>query len=1030
MARPFNRWDPSANVDLFVKPSEGPLVIEADDLRWPLFAKPAIEPVVYANLDFIGYMQEFLYEGGSGPNSGFRARGYQYMPDGMSFFGTDLVNGEPRPDDPADLYSGEQYRYINGGYRMALRGIISAFLDDALNVDLVVDWGDGQPRAISDARGAWTGAVLSVLNGATVEADHLAYALHGKRIGDTSWEHRGGYVDRPISSFTPYTASGGPWDGVSSGRVRLLVTGGSPNWTITAQYDSGGGTWVDIASSVVDLRAYAVPPLEDMFLMLGYLFHGATKVYPGSFPSPVPSQDTYFPKVSVSQFTPFVPDMMDITLREAAKKSEWLTGFSQWYNAPVYAKLPVIDGICWPEGHPFGPEKIREFDADVQEWGVRFLGTTLVSFQGVEDRKYLVVSTATGKMNPVCQADVDSLGPQLPFTYVGKYRFKDMASWSTSRCLVSFGAAGFAATPTPTDNGLGLSWRPNNGGELVLEYWDGVSGSWLELSAPFRVSDYEDRPVSLAFAWTGERGIHVGRPDYQLRIVVDGVPVADVLEPNLDIRGTWRSSIGSGNPSVRESFLGMWYGGVTFYEITSDQDIIRAFDEDGDEGFSNPSFEIADDSGRPGEAEDWKWKSFHRQGGFAAFNMYRPDLEPYQSGLEGFEAGWMRSYTWVYADETARLAATGFTAEDVGKAAWQLDINKIFVLANHSPITWLDADAGENQDSIMDLSTTDIVAAIFNQGIPAFEGVLESFELWDGAPWLDAYNLLRPCDDGTGFAGWYDYVTGTNLDPICIESFEEAWDNDPLSTTGTNQWYPGTGVNGVLRGKPILFPLDIPPNENQLILVGDAITIPAMFPLPSLHYDDLATLVSDLNAVTAANLPPGIGLQWGSWSDGIDEGLTFGWDGSTNAPQWFSFATLESDQFRDARPLLGMRAFSPGQDYSGVGIAGWLFPSLPAGVDDTDRFLIDTWSFVEFMFVTDPYLGMLVLEYSQVAAVFDTAVPDPVRIERFTLQGWVSPTATWIPDLSAVTLDPVIFSGLTTVENFILAEWPDEPFPT
>lgn len=41
-----------------------------------------------------------------------------------------------------------------------------------------------------------------------------------------------------------------------------------------------------------------------------------------------------------------------------------------------------------------------------------------------------------------------------------------------------------------------------------------------------------------------------------------------------------------------------------------------------------------------------------------------------------------------YADSTARLAATGFTAEDVGKTAQQQSDETWWLLTNHSPITW------------------------------------------------------------------------------------------------------------------------------------------------------------------------------------------------------------------------------------------------------------------------------------------------------------------------------------------------------
>lgn len=46
-------------------------------------------------------------------------------------------------------------------------------------------------------------------------------------------------------------------------------------------------------------------------------------------------------------------------------------------------------------------------------------------------------------------------------------------------------------------------------------------------------------------------------------------------------------------------------------------------------------------------------------------------------------------YAFSYADATAREAATGFTAADVGKLARQLDDNSLWMLTDDSPETWV-----------------------------------------------------------------------------------------------------------------------------------------------------------------------------------------------------------------------------------------------------------------------------------------------------------------------------------------------------
>lgn len=50
-----------------------------------------------------------------------------------------------------------------------------------------------------------------------------------------------------------------------------------------------------------------------------------------------------------------------------------------------------------------------------------------------------------------------------------------------------------------------------------------------------------------------------------------------------------------------------------------------------------------------------------------------------------------RLQQWVYADATARDAASGFAAEDVGKLSLVQDEDALYVLTNHSPATWAQA---------------------------------------------------------------------------------------------------------------------------------------------------------------------------------------------------------------------------------------------------------------------------------------------------------------------------------------------------
>lgn len=51
-------------------------------------------------------------------------------------------------------------------------------------------------------------------------------------------------------------------------------------------------------------------------------------------------------------------------------------------------------------------------------------------------------------------------------------------------------------------------------------------------------------------------------------------------------------------------------------------------------------------------------------------------------------------HAFTYADVTARTAATGFTVEDVGKAALQESDNTLWALTDHDPITWVQIGTG------------------------------------------------------------------------------------------------------------------------------------------------------------------------------------------------------------------------------------------------------------------------------------------------------------------------------------------------
>lgn len=73
-----------------------------------------------------------------------------------------------------------------------------------------------------------------------------------------------------------------------------------------------------------------------------------------------------------------------------------------------------------------------------------------------------------------------------------------------------------------------------------------------------------------------------------------------------------------------------------------------------------------------------------------------------------------RLESWVYADATARSAATGFTVDDVGRVAYQQSDNSYWRLTDDSPITWATVTGGA--------STADLAAHIATDATQTVKG--------------------------------------------------------------------------------------------------------------------------------------------------------------------------------------------------------------------------------------------------------------------------------------------------------------------
>jgi len=1028
--KPYIRWEPAVNRQLHVPAGDGPLVVASASADWEHLIAQAAVPQSFPD-DVVGYSNAISVAAGTPPQDGLKVEGYQYMPDNLAFTGIDPVNGEPRPPDLSDLYGGAQYRYSNIGYRIPLRGLVASQFQGAQGVEFQADWGDAVARSVSDMRGAWAGAGLGLLDGAALEVMHLLFVGHGKRLGDANWEYQAAHIDRPMGGYS-ITAGINTWNGVSGGKVRMITSGGSPSWSLVLQYWDGGA-WVNAVSVSADLLSHSAGN-EEFCGMVASLFAGATKLRPASIPSPPATQETRFPQISVSQFEPLVVDTSVMTLRDYMDELRWI-GATR-VPAPELLRAPT-DMAHQPMGSSKAPAELRVFDENVG-WSVRFGADTHLYATGNADQRGMVLSPAA-ETEPILPMDEDAFGSAVPFAYVGRYRFRNMTSWVEQRVLFAAGET-VSGTPTPTSNGIGLLWQPNNGGELVARYYDNVGGAWDDsVVAPFRPEEWDEVQADIAIAWTGARGLQVGRHDGELRIVVNGQTLATGLTPTLRARGMRIAYIGTQNPGVTyKSFEGMWAGGALYMQAVTDADLYNAF-EDVTTSFQNPSFEIAGTG--PGQAEGWTWQALQQEGAWAEFNAYAEALRAWRDTIEQFAAGFPPPYEWRYDDETARLAATGFTAEDVGKLAWQDDNRTLWVLTAIGPATWQQVDTGTNEGWVSALTASMLAAALFNGGVSSSEAHIEQFARWTfpllpytGAPWYAAWTLVAPWEDTlgpgsgpTGWTGWFDALYGGHEHPLRDEQFAEAWGTDPFSTAPLGEaWAPGTALNGVLVGAPLDFPFDLDASRTRLVVVTDTLQVFTL-ELGAGEYRDMTVLETELAVLWNAAGGTALGLKFDSTEVDGKPALTFGWDGTTVAAVGCMFGVPDGDDFNDARSTIGLDGFGPRGTRSDVSVPRDLFPNPPGYFADGERMLLDAWSLIDLSVgEVLPHNYRIPLAYGFTPAIFDTTVSTGRWLDEFELDAWFGAGAAWKDEYDPGDLTAAVFTGSVTQERFVDTEWPDE----
>lgn len=1051
MVKPYIHWDPSVNASLHVRPADGPLIIDSavNPELLELLVSKSENDEMFVDLT-IDYIKDARTASGTPPKDGLRVRQSQYMPYNMAYGG----GGEPLPLSVVDLtpppFSDSTALYTHFGWRTQLRGYVGSMKNTGYAADVKVKWADLLTRNASDSRGGYTGLLIRSMhsNPGLFPALHHSFGLvHGKRSTDVNW------------IYIPYLAKlGGQSYGtttilnsIDNDLIRIILSGGAAS---TIKFQRWIGAWTDLETFSQTLTEY-IPPIGDNYehvMIRADLFAGNILVQPGTPPS-WPTAETWFSFIEMTQFEPFVLDRASWGYLEWAQHWDWLVSASDY---TIHRRLPTQDLIHHTPGVRGAPTNLRVSDSDLGIC-VEFNDLTYLRSMIPWDKYGYAV---TNLVSPVI-CDQAEYGYQAPIAMGGRFKFQEMAQWNQSY-PIDIMAAGHPWSTSPGSlNGIGIYWEytgPNLGqGKLVLRAWDDTASSWVDVELQFDATDYDDRPVDLAWAWSGARGGTIGRPNYELRIVINGVTKASFINRDIRVIGSTQITIGSeiGISSVpnRRCFRGLFRVGMVFADAVTDQDLRTAWDDT--TAFDNPSFESADE--RPGEAQSWFWQSIQSAGGWAGFNEYHERLIQWATAFESFEAGFHFPHTWVYDDEAARLAAVGFTADDVGGMAWQRSDDTKWILESHSPITWGEVDLGANEDWVEDFAQ--LLYTFFNDGIPLYETTQEEFAIWDfepfappalwiGPPWLDAYNLVEPYEDTldaatdgavpldipTGFRGWSDHITGLMEYPLQVDEFGEAWNTDPLSTAIGPLWHSGTGVDGRIQGKALTFPLDIVPDRRFLYVYLGYGQIVEM-ELTTGTYADATTLATMLEVEWTSIVGPATGYSFAAGTDNI----SFGWDSSSSPPNTAvlsMFGRRVLSKHNDARDDIGLNELGPGGKESRIIVPAATVPNLPSGIDVDEKFWFDGWSMLLFDLQFDTYISdIFTRDYDQVFAIFGAfdGSPDPTVLERFTLEGWIAAGAVWDPGPppagGASYTDAMFDSGTVNMEEFEDTNWPDHPYP-
>lgn len=1000
MAKPYIFWETSLNADLVTRSSGDPLVIsagptssQADIAKIEKLIAQTSRPVLFDDTE-IGYQQSVSYGQKSAQERGIGIFQGEFLPQSLTF-----PAPGPDPFDLSESFSSTQFRLINLGFQMMLRGWVGTMLEGGLNGQFVVGLIDEEIRSQGDERGAWTGMTVGLSNRNNDRVDHVFDVLHGKRAADTDWLMHGGHLDRVPGGTEQISESTYSLNSVISSQFRIVISGGSPLWNISCQRKDGLN-WVDVHTAQVDLRSHVSGDIANVALAVS-MFSATIKNRPGTLPSELASQTIWGRYFELSQFEPWVIDISEWSERGWSKHWQWLTGTYTAYALELMR--PKTDLVHFPMGTDNAPAELRASDPEL---GICMqLGSdTILKAIGISDNRYVDPDVGPGP-EPIAVCDIDMFGASAPFAAYSRIKPISLNTLVNERSIFSFGDA-YNPSPSISQNGLGLLWRPltgnNTRGKFVAVCFDQIAGKVEFESEEYESGQWSDKAIDIGVAWTGIRGASSGLPNWQLRVVLNGQTILSGIVDNFYLSNSGTSFVGSDGtaqalPMLFRSMV-LYGEAVTNYEL--EQSFVFTTDS-----FGNHSFETPSESGRPGEADLWSWISVQTKGGWAEFNAYDPTLDRWRTDTELFGPGWNELENWIN-----------------------------------------------------DFESTEYIFALFNGGSELYRAIFEMFGIWgrqwsggfewSGPPWRDdfvlrqpATDVLGPGDGPSGFNGWYDSSLGTNLLPKLFELFGEAFGTDPFGGLGGPTWYSGTAIDSYQFGKAITEPISIPPDKNKFVVWVDSHGAMELEITPG-EYNSAGHIASHLNTLLAPYYSGGGGneLMFEAWTINGESGLKFGVPESPHWPLYLSaaamFGCLESEKSGDARELLGLVGLGPGGRRSDIICTREMLGDLN-GEDSGDIFCLDSWSLLEFTQL--PGSGeteKLTAPYGMEFAYFEGSNEiTPVEYERFTLVGWFGGGAVWLsgfgtgdyPGPGGLSFaDFEEGTGTSIFEKFNPDNWPEE----